>query len=92
MKYKVYNHNDTFLGEFDTRKEADDEAVKYTNATGNAAYVSSDYVTKAELFLQQAPSFNFELDADQLLAKALELGYVTKVEGEDDLFKINQEY
>jgi len=39
MKYKVYNHNGTFLGEFNTRKEADAEARRYTKATGNAAYV-----------------------------------------------------
>ena len=36
-------------------------------------------VTSNELWLQQAPSFNFELDEPQLLAKALELGFVTEV-------------
>ncbi len=47
-------------------------------------------VTKKELFMQQAPSFNFELDPDQLLKKAIEKGFVTKV-GEDQ-YLINEEY
>jgi hypothetical protein len=42
----------------------------------------STILTKDELFQEQAPSFNFELDADQLLAKALKVGFVVKV-GED---------
>jgi hypothetical protein len=40
------------------------------------------YFTKETLWLNQAPSFNFELDADQLLEKALIVGFVKKV-GED---------
>lgn len=40
--YKVYNHNGTFLGEFKTRKEADDEVRFYTNQTGNIAYVEKE--------------------------------------------------
>jgi len=48
--------------------------------------------TKHELFMNQAPSFNFELDADELLAKALELGFVTPVDGEDDLYVMNEDY
>lgn len=47
-------------------------------------------VTKERLFFLQAPSFNFELDADQLLAKALKVGFVTKV-GEDQ-YLINEDY
>ena len=49
-------------------------------------------VTKKELFMAQAPNWNFELDADQLLAKALELGYVTKVENQSDAYLINNNY
>ena len=49
-------------------------------------------VTKKELFMHQAPSFNFELNADQLLKVALESGYVKKIEGEDDLYEINERY
>jgi chemotaxis methyl-accepting protein methylase len=47
-------------------------------------------VTKDELYLQQAPSLNFELDADELLEKALLRGFVEKVG--DDKYKINNDY
>ena len=40
--------------------------------------------------MTQAPSFNFELDEDQLLDKALEVGFVTKVD--EDLYKVNNNY
>ena len=48
------------------------------------------YFTKHSLFMNQAPSFNFELGADQLLKKALESGFVTKV-GEDK-YLMNENY
>ena len=35
--------------------------------------------TKHELFMAQAPSWNFELDEEQLLNRALELDFVTKI-------------
>ncbi len=47
-------------------------------------------VTKDELYLWQAPSLNFELDADELLEKALLRGFVEKVG--DDKYKINNDY
>ena len=40
--------------------------------------------------MTQAPSFNFELDEDQLLDKALEVGFVTKVD--EDLYEVNNNY
>ena len=40
--------------------------------------------------MNQAPSFNFELDEDQLLKKALESGFVTKA-GEDK-YLMNDNY
>ena len=46
--------------------------------------------TKDSLFQAQAPSFNFELNKDQLLAKALETGFVT-IAG-DDQYKMNDSY
>ena len=49
-------------------------------------------VTKKELFMQQAPNWNFELNSDQLLAKALETGYVTKVQDQPDAYQINENY
>lgn len=47
-------------------------------------------VTKERLFYLQAPSFNFELGMDELLAKALKVGFVTKV-GENQ-YLINENY
>jgi hypothetical protein len=46
--------------------------------------------TKHELFMAQAPSWNFELDADQLLDKALKLEFVTKIG--DDKYLMNNDY
>ena len=46
--------------------------------------------TKKSLWLEQAPSFNFELDEDQLLNKALEVGFVIEV-GKDK-YKKNENY
>ena len=46
--------------------------------------------TKDELFLNQAPSFNFELNADELLKKALDSGFVVKVSKEQ--YKVNNNY
>jgi len=63
-----------------------------TEDTPDPEVYEGEIVNKQQLFMQQAPSFNFELDADQLLAKALESGYVTKVEGVEDSYLINQEY
>ena len=41
--------------------------------------------TKKTLFLSQAPNFNFELNAEQILEKALDAGLVTKIG--DDLYE-----
>ena len=48
------------------------------------------YFSKATLWINQAPSWNFELDEDELLAKALEVGFVKQV-GEDS-YEMNEEY
>jgi hypothetical protein len=47
-------------------------------------------MTKQELWLQQAPSFNFELDEDQLLKKALEAGFVKRVSSNQ--YEVNENY
>ena len=47
-------------------------------------------VTKKELFMWQAPSFNFDLSADQILDRALKVGFVTKVG--DDKYLVNEDY
>lgn len=53
--------------------------------------MSKDVIfTKHELFMAQAPSWNFELDEEQLLNKALELGFVTKIG--DDKYLMNNDY
>ena len=46
--------------------------------------------TKHELFMAQAPSWNFELNEDQLLDRALELEFVTKIG--DDKYLMNNDY
>jgi hypothetical protein len=48
------------------------------------------YYSKHTLFLEQAPCFNFELDADGVVAKGLEVGFITKVG--DDLYERNDNY
>ena len=52
--------------------------------------MKTNIVTKKELWLLQAPAFNFELDEDQLLKKALSAGFVKQVS--EDQFEINNEY
>jgi hypothetical protein len=47
-------------------------------------------LTKKELWQAQAPSWNFELDEEQLLDKALKLGFVIKVS--EDMYEINNNY
>ena len=49
-------------------------------------------LTKKQLWMNQAPSFNFELDEAQILEKSLKAGFVTKVEGADDSYKVNENY
>ena len=46
--------------------------------------------TKKSLFLSQAPNFNFELNAEQILEKALDVGFVVKIG--DDLYEVNVNY
>ena len=49
--------------------------------------------TKESLFTNQAPSFNFELDADQLLEKVLEVGFVTELGAKGSgVYQMNDEY
>jgi len=45
---------------------------------------------KNTLWESQAPSFNFELDKDQLLAKALEVGFVVEIGA--DQYQMNNNY
>jgi|TARA_B110000285_G_C14946882_1_gene524772 hypothetical protein len=52
--------------------------------------MSNIVFTKHELFMDQAPSWNFELDEEQLLEKALELKFVTKIG--DDKYLRNNDY
>lgn len=46
--------------------------------------------TKKELWINQVPLFGFEYNEDQLLEKALEVGFVTKI-GEDQ-YEMNEDY
>ena len=52
-------------------------------------------VTKEEIFLSQAPNFNFELDEDELVAEGLKRGFLTPSDQTRDgekLFEINLHY
>ena len=54
-----------------------------------------ELMTSKELWMNQAPCFNFELDEEQLLERALEVGFVTETEQTRDnqpLYLINQDY
>ena len=51
---------------------------------------SPEIITKEDLFMWQAPSFNCELSADEILAKALEVGFVTEVS--EDQYLVNEDY
>lgn len=46
--------------------------------------------SKKTLWLAQAPSFNFEMNEDQLLKHALKAGFVTKIS--DDRYERNNNY
>ena len=49
-----------------------------------------EILTKKDLFMWQAPSFNFDLNADEILAKALDVGFVTEVS--QDQYIVNDNY
>ena len=49
-------------------------------------------ISKMELFKSHAPSFNFEHGPDELLELALERGFVTSIDGEEDLYLVNDDY
>jgi len=60
--------------------------IKYLESKFNPQRI----VTAKQLFIEQAPSFNFDLDEEQILWKALDDGYVQYV-GEDQ-YLINPFY
>lgn len=49
-----------------------------------------EILSKDELFLQYAPSFNFELDKDQLVAEGIKRGFITEIE--KDQYLVNPDY
>ena len=49
-------------------------------------------LTSKELWQQQAPNHHFELNEEKLLKKALDVGFVTKVEGKEDAYLVNENY
>ena len=49
-------------------------------------------MTKEEVFQAYAPSFNFEHNAEQLIEIALERGFLSQIEGEENLYLVNEEY
>lgn len=76
---------------FEADKQSNEiELKRFKNLTGRDYEDDKIYFTQHSLFMNQAPSFNFELDEDQLLKKALESGFVTKA-GEDK-YLMNDNY
>lgn len=49
-------------------------------------------ITSKELFQQFAPSFNFEKSEEQLIEIALERGFISKIEGDNDNYLVNEDY
>ena len=47
-------------------------------------------LTSQELFKSNAQAFNFELNEIQILNRALDTGFVTKID--DDLYLVNEDY
>ena len=81
--------------ERDQWKEQGYKAIKITSRATAAVpdqEVYGELVTPKELWLQQAPSFNFELDEDELLEAALEKGYVELADYGNDLYLVNPDY
>ena len=64
----------------------------YVNRQGEVYSMDhvEEYMKTQELFMAQAPSWNFELDEEQLLNRALELEFVTKIG--DDKYLMNNDY
>tara|TARA_B110000261_G_scaffold151184_1_gene179446 strand:+ start:373 stop:543 length:171 start_codon:yes stop_codon:yes gene_type:complete len=52
------------------------------------------YTTSKELFNKFAPTFNFELDEEDILRRALDVGFVVALPNPDGglLYKVNEEY
>ncbi|MGL4518026.1 MAG: hypothetical protein ACRCUH_15205 [Shewanella sp.] len=65
------------------------EPIQVEEQPSNEIYA---LVTGNELWMQQAPNFNFELDEAELIAKGLEVGFITQPNPENDLFIINTDY
>ena len=63
-----------------------------TSDTPDKEVYKDEIVTSKELFQQQAPSFNFEKGETELLEHALNVGYVTKIDGAEDQYLINPDY
>jgi hypothetical protein len=58
--------------------------------TDNRIFIPKITFSKKSLWLNQAPCFNFELNQDQLLDKALKENFVKKID--DDLYELNFEH
>ena len=62
--------------------------------------MSDTFLTSKELFQEYAPSFNFELDEEEILTKAIAVGFVTQVNNPranvighpEHLYMVNKNY
>jgi len=64
--------------------------AKYLIQYFEGVFNTKRIVTSFELFMEQAPSFNFDLNEEQILMKALDDGYVKFVS--KDQYQINPHY
>lgn len=104
----IDGEKDTLYGSFlhdECKTELEDEKRSWQDEGYKRLAISSrqveqgpnleayDNITdKQKLFKCQAPSFNFELDAEQLVEKGLEAGYITPLDGCEGFYVINEEY
>jgi|TARA_R110000782_G_scaffold41844_1_gene95566 hypothetical protein len=49
-------------------------------------------LTSQEIYDANASQFNYELNIVQLIDRALKIGFVTKVEGDNDFYLVDEEF
>ena len=87
-KYEVEAEKDSWKS--DGYKKIKIESREVEETLDEVVYEDA-IITKHELFREYAPSFNFELNEDQLVVEALERGFITNT-GITDKYLINRDY
>jgi hypothetical protein len=73
-------------------KSGDSFLINDTRILADINMIRTGLLTSKQLWMQQAPSFNFELDEKDLLKLALKKGFVIQPDQKIKLYKINEEY